>query len=126
MKIYPSIAALVMILIMAVSGLPSWGTLSWCKGLVAGTAIAFVWHASSPISKVMGLIGIVLLVAVSLGFGSDLTHSSKAFFNGMSIGVTVGAVISVWLRWDRFRPQFVEQARREDVKWLLRLLGERK
>lgn len=126
MKIYPSIAALVMVLIMAVSGVPSWGTLSWCKGLVAGSAIAFVWHTNSLISKVMGLIGIVLLVAVSLGFGSDLTHDSKAFFNGMSIGVTVGAVISIWWRWDRFRPQFVEQARREGVRWLLRLLGERK
>lgn len=75
-------------------------------------------------SKAMGLVGIVLLAAVSLGFGSDLNHGSKIFFNGMSVGVIVGAAISVWWRWDRFRPRLVEQARREDVKWLLRMLGE--
>lgn len=125
LKIYPSIAALMMILLMAVSGVSSWGTFAWCKGLIAGGAIAFVWQASKPISKVMGLAGFVLLVAVSLGFGSDLTQGSKVFFNGMSIGVIVGAAISVWCKWDRFRPRLVEQARLEDVKWLLRLLGER-
>ncbi|HBO2935152.1 TPA: hypothetical protein L4R50_000146 [Pseudomonas aeruginosa] len=124
MKIYPSIAALMMILIMAVSGLPSWGTLSWYQGLLTGAATAFVWDASKPMSKAMGLVGIVLLAAVSLGFGSDLSHGSKIFFNGMSVGVIVGAAISVWWRWDRFRPRLVDQARREDVKWLLRMLGE--
>ncbi|WP_213664143.1 hypothetical protein [Stutzerimonas stutzeri] len=124
MRIYPCIAALMMILIMVVSGLPNWGTFSWCKGLAAGAATAFVWHASKPMSKALGFVGIALLVAVSLGFGSDLTQGSKIFFNGMSVGVIVGAAISVWWRWDRFRPRLVEQARREDVKWLLRMLGE--
>jgi hypothetical protein len=124
MIIYAAIGAVILVLIAGVSGIGFWGTLPWYLGALAGLAQALVWYASKAARAFMGLIGIGLLVAVTLGAGDDLSGETRAFFNGCSLAIPVGFALIAYLRWSSFKPKLITVARVEKVKWLLRLLGE--
>lgn len=123
--IYATIFAALFVVTMALTGTHHWGTALWWQGMAAGVTLGLVWHANRAAAKFLGLVGVSLLVAAALGFGTGLPSESQAFFNGMSLAMPIGFGLSAWWRWERFRPRLVMIAKAEHVQWLLRVLGER-
>jgi hypothetical protein len=122
--IYRTIIVYIFILTLSLIGFEQWGTSIWYEGCVAGFTLALVWHATKSTNKYLGIVGIIIFSATLFGLGNNLTNESRAFFNGMSLAMLPGLVVSALLRWNRFRPFLIMIARMEDHKWLLRFLGE--
>lgn len=60
--IYTAIVSVVFVLSMGLMGLEHWGTASWWQGIAAGLALALAWHANHHTAKVLGALGLPLLV----------------------------------------------------------------
>lgn len=123
--IYTALATILFVLGISLTGVESWGTANWWLGMLSGLTLALVWHANRSTTRVLGMLGLPLLLATALGLGSNLAQDARSFFNGMSLAMPLGFAISAWWRWNSFRPQLIRIARIENVQWLLRLLGER-
>jgi hypothetical protein len=123
--IYPTVIAVMFVLIVNVMGIENMGTPVWWEGFIVGILTVLVWHTKEKVSRFLGLFGVIFLVFVAFGLGSNLSEEGKSFFNGMSLGMLPGFFISAWWRWDRFKPVLLTIAKMEDHKWLLRLLGEK-
>lgn len=125
MIIYSSLAAALFCLVTSLSGYAHWGTSTWWQGAAAGFVLALVWNANRTIPKFMLVVGVGMLLFVAFGGAEGLQSNSRGFFNGMSLFMVLGFVVSGWWRWKSIRPTLVIIAKYENVRWLLRLMGER-
>lgn len=111
-------------LLAGLSGYATWGSEVWWYGLAVGSGTAFAWFRFRRAGKQLGMVGLVLLVAIALGFGNDLTSEGRTVFNGASIGFGLAGAVIAYLRWETLRQHLIIVARHEGHQWLLRMLGE--
>lgn len=126
MIVYFAIAAVAFILGTGVSNYELWGEFTWWQGLVCGVVVGAAWHANKLVAAVLGFIGFLSLPLIAIGIGDGgLPSDSRSFFNGMSIALPFGYAAGAWWTWAAFRPQLLQLAEAQNVKWLVRILGGR-
>lgn len=80
-------------------GYPMWGSEQWLYAIPAGFALTTLWWLDKRVGSLLGLIGILMLIAIVFGLVQEQSEASRAHFNGAGVGMLIGFIANFIIHW---------------------------